>query len=99
ADGKAVAFLSDVEYPASGPTPEALGLAAGADLLVHDAMFSDFEYQSRRGWGHSPVSVAVAVAERAGAARLALFHHSPDATDAEIDAIAEDARRRGSLAV
>jgi phosphoribosyl 1,2-cyclic phosphodiesterase len=97
ADGKSIAFLSDVEYPLSGPTPEALALARGADLLIHDAMFSDAEYASRAGWGHSPVSSAIAVAERAGAARLALFHHSPDSTDAEIDTIVADARRRTSI--
>jgi phosphoribosyl 1,2-cyclic phosphodiesterase len=97
ADGKTVAFLSDVEYPIAGPTAEALALARGADLLIHDAMFSDAEYASRAGWGHSPVSSAIAVAERAGAGRLALFHHSPDSTDAEIDTIVAGARRRTSI--
>ena len=98
ADGKTVAFLSDVEYPMSGPTADALALARGADLLVHDAMFSDAEYYaSRAGWGHSPVSSAIAVAERAGVGRLALFHHSPDSTDAEIDTIVAGARRRTAI--
>jgi phosphoribosyl 1,2-cyclic phosphodiesterase len=97
ADGKTVAFLSDVEYPIAGPTPDALALASGADLLVHDAMFSDAEYASRAGWGHSPVSSAIAVAERARVGRLALFHHSPDSTDAEIDTIVAGARRRTSI--
>ncbi|HTE51750.1 MAG TPA: MBL fold metallo-hydrolase [Kofleriaceae bacterium] len=97
ADGKSIAFLSDVEYPLSGPTADALALARGADLLVHDAMFSDAEYASRAGWGHSPVSSAIAVAERAGVGRLALFHHSPDSTDAEIDTIVAGARRRTSI--
>lgn len=97
ADRKTVAFLSDVEYPMTGPTPEALALARGADLLIHDAMFSDQEYQSRAGWGHSPVASAIAVAERARVGRLALFHHSPDSTDAEIDTIVSDARRRTSI--
>ncbi|HUS68525.1 MAG TPA: MBL fold metallo-hydrolase [Kofleriaceae bacterium] len=97
ADGKTVAFLSDVEYPLDGPTPEALALARGADLLIHDAMFSDVEYESRAGWGHSPVSSAIAVAERAGVGKLALFHHSPDSTDAEIDGLVDAARRRTQI--
>lgn len=97
ADGKTIAYLSDVEYPMTGPTDEALALARGADLLVHDAMFSDAEYAGRAGWGHSPVSSAIAVAERAGVGRLALFHHSPDSTDAEIDTIVAGARRRTSI--
>jgi ribonuclease BN (tRNA processing enzyme) len=55
-------------------------------------MFSDAEYATRAGWGHSPVSVALAVAEAAGARELALFHHNPDATDADIDALVAAAR-------
>ncbi|HLU65642.1 MAG TPA: MBL fold metallo-hydrolase [Kofleriaceae bacterium] len=97
ADGKSIAYLSDVEYPLGEPTAEALALARGADLLIHDAMFSDAEYESRAGWGHSAVSSAIAVAERAGVGQLALFHHSPDSTDAEIDSIVADARRRTSI--
>ncbi len=99
ADGKTLAYLSDVEYPVEGPTPEALALARGADLLIHDAMFSDAEYESRAGWGHSPVSSAISVAERASVGKVALFHHSPDSTDAEIDTIVADARRRTSIAL
>jgi phosphoribosyl 1,2-cyclic phosphodiesterase len=45
------------------------------------------------------VSAALAVAEIAGAKRLALFHHSPDATDAEIDALAEEAKARTEIEV
>jgi phosphoribosyl 1,2-cyclic phosphodiesterase len=100
ADDKTVVFLSDVEYPdPQRPVPEALALADGCDLLIHDAMFSDAEYESRAGWGHSPVSSAISVAERAGVGKVALFHHSPDSTDAEIDTIVADARRRTSIAL
>jgi phosphoribosyl 1,2-cyclic phosphodiesterase len=99
ADGKTMVFMSDVEHPRTGPTAEAVALARDADLLIHDAMFSDFEYETRRGWGHSAVSGAVTMAERAGARRLALFHHNPDATDAEIDALTNEAQSRTSVAL
>ena len=97
ADGRTVVFASDVEYPDTGPTPEALALAAGADLLIHDAMYSDEEYLSRRGWGHSPPSAAIEVAEKAGVKKLALSHHSPDAVDSAIDALVERAREQTSI--
>lgn len=97
ADGKTVVYLSDVEYPASGPTAEALALARGADLLIHDAMYTDREYKVRRGWGHSAVSSAIAVAERASVAELALFHHSPDATDNTIDSLVTGAREHTAI--
>ncbi len=93
AEGKIVTFLSDVEYPdPETPDAGAVALAQGADLLIHDAMHADEEYDLRRGWGHSPVIAGVTVAAAAGVKRLALFHHSPDATDATIDGMVERAQ-------
>jgi len=90
ADGKTVTYLSDVEYPnLDEPLSEAIALARGADLLIHDAMHADHDYELRRGWGHSPARAGVIVAERAGAKKLALFHHSPDATDEMIDEVVQ----------
>ena len=100
ADDKVVTILSDVEYPTpDDPLPDALELARDADLLVHDAMHADHDYDLRRGWGHSPARAGVTVAERAGAKRLALFHHSPDATDEMIDEVVERTASRTSVPV
>jgi len=88
ADGRTVTLLSDVEYPSvDEPLPVALALAHGADLLIHDAMYADADYERSKGWGHSPARAGVVVAERAAARKLALFHHNPDATDDMIDEI------------
>jgi phosphoribosyl 1,2-cyclic phosphodiesterase len=100
ADGKTVAYLSDVEYPdLDSPLPEALALAKDADLLIHDAMHADHDYDLRRGWGHSPARAGVVVAERAGAKKLALFHHSPDATDDMIDEVVQRTSARTAVPV
>ncbi|MDB4952880.1 MAG: beta-lactamase domain protein [Myxococcales bacterium] len=100
ADGKVVTLLSDVEYPSpDDPLPQALALAQGADLLVHDAMHADHDYELRRGWGHSPARAGVILAERAGAKKLALFHHSPDATDDMIDEVVQRTSARTAVPV
>jgi phosphoribosyl 1,2-cyclic phosphodiesterase len=100
ADNKVVTILTDVEYPnADDPLPDAIALAKDADLLVHDAMHADHDYDSRRGWGHSPARAGVVVAERAGAKKLALFHHSPDATDDMIDEVVKQTAARTSVPV
>ena len=100
AEGKVVTFLSDVEYPdPAAPDAAAVALALGADLLIHDAMHADEEYDMRRGWGHSPVAAGVTVAEAAMVKRLALTHHSPDATDEQIDAMVERAQASTKLPV
>lgn len=100
ADGKTVAYLSDVEYPdVDNPLPEAIELARDADLLIHDAMHADHDYDLRRGWGHSPARAGVVVAERAAAKKLALFHHSPDATDDMIDEVVSRTAARTAVPV
>jgi phosphoribosyl 1,2-cyclic phosphodiesterase len=100
ADGKTVTILSDVEYASPDePLPAAIELARGADLLVHDAMHADHDYEQRRGWGHSPARAGVVVAERAGARKLALFHHNPDATDDMIDDVVKRTAERTDVPV
>ncbi len=100
ADGKIVTILTDVEYPTpDDPLPEALELARDADLVIHDAMHADHDYELRRGWGHSPARAGVIVAERAGAKKLALFHHNPDATDDMIDETVQRTAERTSVPV
>lgn len=100
ADGKVVTILSDVEYPTpDDPLPEAIDLARGADLLIHDAMHADHDYDLRKGWGHSPARAGVVVAERAGAKKLALFHHNPDATDDMIDETVQRTAEKTSVPV
>jgi phosphoribosyl 1,2-cyclic phosphodiesterase len=70
-----------------------------ADLLVHDAQYSVDEYRTRVGWGHSTFEEALVLAERARVQQLAFFHHEPLHSDADIDALVEEAlgahRQRG----
>lgn len=60
---------------------------AGADLVIHDAQFTDSEYVRRKGWGHSPVEYVSEMCQRAGVRRMALSHHDPGRTDDELDRI------------
>jgi len=100
ADNKTITYLSDVEYPnVDDPLEEAIDLARDADLLIHDAMHADHDYDLRRGWGHSPARAGVVVAERASAKKLALFHHSPDATDDMIDEVVSRTAARTAVPV
>jgi phosphoribosyl 1,2-cyclic phosphodiesterase len=62
-------------------------LAAGADLLLHDSQYTADEYANRLGWGHSSVVHAAAFARAAGVRRLAMFHHDPMRSDAELDGL------------
>lgn len=61
----------------------------GADLLVHDSQYTEEEYKTKVNWGHSTFEHAIAAANRAGVKKLALYHHDPDRTDAQIDELAK----------
>jgi phosphoribosyl 1,2-cyclic phosphodiesterase len=63
-----------------------------ADLLIHDSTYTPEEYAAHAGWGHSTWRESVELANEAGVKRLALFHHEPEHTDEQMDAIVRAAR-------
>ena len=83
-DGGTLAYLPDIDYTATEHQDAALDLAEGADLLIHDAHHTADEDLSD---GHSSDADAVRIGEMAGVGRVMLFHHHPDRSDDEIDAI------------
>src|SRR2546427_741564 len=70
----------------------------GADLVIHDAQYTEEEFRQRVGWGHSTVEYAVDVAMAAGAKRVALFHHDPTHDDAAMERLEASARARAQAA-
>ena len=59
---------------------------SNADLVVHDAQYSQDEYEaSKIGWGHTSIEHAITRAKDSGVHRLALFHHDPNRTDEQLD--------------
>ena len=86
-------YLSDHE-PALGlkngqwPAAEWISgydLAVNADLLIHDAQFTDDEYQRCVGWGHSTYRHAFEFARQVGAKQIVPFHHDPSHDDEMLD--------------
>lgn len=68
-------------------------LAAGADILVHDAQYVPEEYDDYYvGWGHSTWAQAAEAARESGVEELILISHDPARSDNEIDALVTSAR-------
>jgi ribonuclease BN (tRNA processing enzyme) len=65
-----------------------------ADVLVADSQYTDEEYESKRGWGHSSIGHVLMLARSAGVGQLVLFHHEPTHDDKTLDAIEKDAKAR-----
>jgi phosphoribosyl 1,2-cyclic phosphodiesterase len=68
-------------------------LALNADLLIHDAQFTDEEYQRCVGWGHSTYRHAFEFAAQVGAKQLVPFHHDPSHDDEMLDRLLDRAVR------
>jgi ribonuclease BN (tRNA processing enzyme) len=99
--GASLCYLPDHEPALLGPLEDldsewvsGFSLARGCDLLLHDCQYTDEEYPSHFGWGHSAISDAVQFARRCEAGRVLLFHHDPQHNDDQLDAILEDATDR-----
>lgn len=78
---------------------EVTEFAKAADLYIREAQYTDEEYETKRGWGHSTFSDALESAHEAGVKQLALFHHEPMHDDNTMDRILAGCRetmiRRG----
>jgi phosphoribosyl 1,2-cyclic phosphodiesterase len=67
--------------------PAAIELASGADVLIHDGQLFGEELAAEAKFGHAVVDYPIALAARAGARSVVLFHHRYDRTDEQLDAI------------
>lgn len=104
--GKTICLVPDNEIDGGmydvGPDWEKriVDFVGDADLLVHDSMYTEEEYEHRSGWGHSTFAQSVRLAEAGGVGRLLFFHHDPTRTDDQLDEIVaraqDDLLARGS---
>ena len=68
-------------------------LCLGADILIHDAHFTEADYEANKDQGHSSFSNAIDFAARHKVKKLALFHHNGQYSDETIDQMAKDAEK------
>jgi ribonuclease BN (tRNA processing enzyme) len=93
-NGQTLSFIPDHE-PALGVDLRAVepewvsghAVAHDADILLHDAQYTEAEYLQRIGWGHSSVVHVTTFAQICRARRLVMFHHDPLHTDEDLEAL------------
>jgi phosphoribosyl 1,2-cyclic phosphodiesterase len=95
--GASLAYLPDHEpalgvakFPGDPDWMSGFELAAGVDLLIHDAQYTPAEYLTHVGWGHSTLPQAIAFATRAAVKRLVPFHHDPAHGDQLLDRLFDE---------
>lgn len=87
---KCFVFLTDNELDSEKPVTkwrEFVEFCKGATCLVHDAQFSEAEYEKTKGWGHSTFEQVVRLAKDSNVENLGFYHHDPDRKDIELDQI------------
>lgn len=97
--GKSVAYITDTEHRAGELDANVLRLVDRADIMIYDANYTDEDYPTHVGWGHSTWQEGVRLADHASVGTLILFHHDPARTDTMLDEIAAAAEslRPGTL--
>jgi len=91
--GKSICYITDTEHVPGQPDRNILKLISGADLVIYDSTYTDDEFPTYVGWGHSTWQEGVRLADAAGVKRLVIFHHDPSHIDSAMDRIAEAAER------
>jgi phosphoribosyl 1,2-cyclic phosphodiesterase len=85
--GKTFVYASDIGYPETGPTEDAIEHFRGADVLLHDSTYRPEDQATRRNRGFSSYEEACRAAIAAKVKRLVTFHYDQDYTDDDVDEI------------
>lgn len=85
-------ICTDVEH-LNGIDEGIVKLAENADMLIHDGQYTEEEYFTHKGWGHSTWKQAVEVAIRAKVKKLVITHHDPDHDDDFLDRMEKECKK------
>ncbi|RAP32723.1 MBL fold metallo-hydrolase [Candidatus Marinamargulisbacteria bacterium SCGC AG-439-L15] len=93
-EDKSLVFLSDNQLH-EGPFQkhtfdDFIQFCSGADLLIHDAQYTQEDLPKKQQYGHSIIDEVYTLAEKAKVKKLILCHHDPDREDEEIDAMVKN---------
>ena len=91
--GASVCYVTDTEHTPGRLDENVLGLIDGAGLVIYDCTYTDDEFPSKVGWGHSTWQEGVRLCRAANVHRLAIFHHDPDHDDQFMEHLEDTARQ------
>lgn len=76
-----VVFATDFEHEDEEKFGELVRFSKDADLLIFDGQYTEEEYGSHKGFGHSTIKRGIGVAKEANVSSLWITHHDPGHTD------------------
>ncbi|HHE55075.1 MAG TPA: MBL fold metallo-hydrolase [Caldithrix abyssi] len=87
-----IIFATDIEGYKSGDQ-RLINFARNADILIHDAQYTEEQYRMFCGYGHSSFVMACDTAQEANVKKLLLFHHDPNNSDQDLLALEQNAQK------
>lgn len=87
-------ILGSFEFQSDKKWISGFDLAINADLLLHDAQYTQNQYIKRQGWGHSSMDDATKFANLSGVKHLLLAHHDPQHSDEKLNQLFAELRSR-----
>jgi phosphoribosyl 1,2-cyclic phosphodiesterase len=96
--GSSVAYISDYEHFSHTDEP-LVEFVRGVDAMIYDSAFSDAEYVTKQGWGHSTWEEGVKLAQASEVKLLIISHHEPTHDDDHMENIEREARKLHKNAV
>ena len=94
-DDKIICYFTDNEidppYEKSIELNELTNQCRNADILIHDAQYTEDDMPLKHGWGHSLISQVTDLGNKANVKNLVYFHHDPERSDDALDAELEKA--------
>ena len=97
-EGKSIVYIPDNEMNPPREQDRVTSFDAfvkfcqGADALMHDSQYTPADFPLKKGWGHSLWIEGCELAAAANVKQYLMFHHDPERTDDQIDAIEAEAK-------
>ncbi len=91
--GRSVVYATDFE-DVRDKGAELAAFSKDTDLLIYDGQYTESEYKTWEGYGHSTMQIGLRIMRESGAKRLLITHHDPrhkDAFLAEQDRLLQEA--------
>jgi ribonuclease BN (tRNA processing enzyme) len=82
--------LSSRAFPYDKEWTSGYALAEGSDMLIHDTQYTEVEYQTRIGFGHSSIRHAFQFAKLTDVKQFIPFHYDPTHSDDDLDRMFKD---------
>ena len=96
-DDKIICYFTDNEidppYEKSIELNELTNQCRNANILIHDAQYTEDDMPLKHGWGHSLISQVTELGKSAEVKNLVYYHHDPERTDDLLDKELEKAAK------